>query len=153
MRAKQLSRMAARGVGFMAAAALLVACNNPDSGEMTTEGLWTVIQSGGLEALGPAGEAVNVLQAVSSSTKVALVAHLEKRVQSATYDFSANPRDPEVERRLQWYEANLDCLKQNNCAELRRLQAERDKARRPAAAAAPAAPSGAGDHGGGGHSD
>lgn len=147
MTASASFRRSARIAAGAAAAFLLVACNNPDAGEMTTEGVWNVIQSGGLEALGPAGEAVNVLQAVSASTKVALVAHLEKRVQAAVYDVSANPRDPEAERRLQWYEANLDCLKQNNCAELRRLQAIRDAARRPAATP-PAAPA---EHGG--HSD
>lgn len=80
----------------------------------TLEGLKSVIENLSLEPLGPAGEGVSVLMKADDITKAGLIVWLRKKEADA-----ASAMD---EHRQMWYRANLDCLAQGECGDLRKMQ-------------------------------
>lgn len=80
----------------------------------TLEGLKSVIENLSLEPLGPAGEGVSVLMKSDEITKAGLIVWLRRKEADA-----ASAMD---EHRQMWYRANLDCLAQGECADLRKMQ-------------------------------
>lgn len=84
----------------------------------TLEGLKSVIENLSLEPLGPAGEGVQVLMKADEITKAGLIVWLRKKEADA-----ASAMD---EHRQMWYRANLDCLAQGDCADLRKMQRDKE---------------------------
>lgn len=78
--------------------------------------LLTVIETGTLDNLGPAGDAVAVLKNLPDITKVALAAHIRRRM----------IEDPD-EAKEDWRQANLSCIASGDCGRLAALQRQRSR--------------------------
>ena len=122
----------AKVAGLVAAftcAVLVAGC--PKSEFDPKAGAQEAATSAALEALGPAGDAVQVIKDSPEIARTGLVAHFKRRAQEASMEGDWDQVD--------WYQAHVDCLG-GNCGELTRLQnARRAAARRTAGAARPGA--------------
>ena len=98
------------------ATVLLSAESCQTANEQSATFLITVIETGTLDKLGPAGDAVAVLKNLPEISKVALAAHIRRRM----------IEDPD-ESKEDWRQANLSCITSGACGRLAALQRQRSR--------------------------
>lgn len=119
----------ARLTGIALAMSMLLpaaTCTSGNQGDYTTMDkktlLRTAVEQGVLEVLPPgAGDVVQAFAAMPDVTKGALIKHFEGLRTNAILEDDPDNYD--------WYDANLRCVNEGNCAELQRLRAMREAAR------------------------
>ena len=109
-------RYLTKTAAMIMASTVLTAASCQTANEQSATFLITVIETGTLDKLGPAGDAVAVLKSLPEISKVALAAHIRRRM----------IEDPD-ESKEDWRQANLSCITSGDCSRLRTLQRQRSR--------------------------